>query len=56
VRRLLPQPALATRGPFLALSLVCLVLALVLFGTGHGVGAVTALIAAFLLVAVAKRA
>ena len=56
MRRLLPRGELAARGPVLALSLVCLVAAVVLMGTGRPVGAMTALLAAFILVAAAKRA
>jgi hypothetical protein len=42
--------------PLLALSLVLVVVAIVLFGTGHDFAALTALIAAFLVVGGAKRA
>lgn len=56
MRRLIPRSQLGAKAPLLALSLVCLLLSLILFGTGRGIGAATALIAAFLLVAAAKRA
>ena len=56
MRRLLPRSELTARGPILALSIVCVLAAILLFGTGRPVGAMTALIAAFLLVAAAKRA
>ena len=56
VRRLIPRSQLGAKAPLLALSLACVLLAFILLGTGRGVGAATALIAAFLLVAAAKRA
>ncbi|HEU0129805.1 MAG TPA: hypothetical protein VFQ85_02300 [Mycobacteriales bacterium] len=55
-RRVIDRERRAVRGPWLAGSLVLLLGALVLFGTGHDFGALTALIGAFLAVAVAKRA
>ncbi|HWL38217.1 MAG TPA: hypothetical protein VNQ77_18665 [Frankiaceae bacterium] len=55
-RRLIPRSQLGAKAPLLALSLVCLLVAFVLFGTGHPVGGATVFIAAFLLVAAAKRA
>jgi hypothetical protein len=55
VRRSDPE-RLAPRRPWLAGSLVLLVGAFVLLGTGHAIAAFTVLIAAFLAVAVAKRA
>lgn len=56
MRRLIPRSQLGAKAPLLALSIAVLLLSLVLYGTGHPVGATTALIAAFLLVAAAKRA
>ena len=55
-RRVLDPNRLAPRKPWLAGSLVLLVGAFVLLGMGHEVAAFTALIGAFLAVAVAKRA
>ena len=55
MRRLLPRDQLGARGPMLAVSLFCVVASLVLFGLGKPVGAVTALLAAFVIVAAAKR-
>ena len=46
---------LGARGPLLALSVVLVVVAMVLFGTGHDFAALSPLIAAFVLVAAAKR-
>jgi hypothetical protein len=46
---------MANRRPWLAGSLVLVVGAFALFGTGHDFAAVTVLIGAFLAVAVAKR-
>ena len=54
-RRLLPRDRLATRAPMLALSLFCVVAAVVFYALGRTAGAVTALLAAFVLVAAAKR-
>jgi hypothetical protein len=48
--------AMFARKPWLAGSLVLVVGAFVLFGTGHDFAAMTAVIGAFLAVAVAKRA
>jgi hypothetical protein len=55
-RRLIPRAQLGAKAPLLSLSVVMLLLALILFGTGHPIGAMTAFVAAFLLVAAAKRA
>ncbi|HVF06901.1 MAG TPA: hypothetical protein VNA20_18835 [Frankiaceae bacterium] len=54
-RRLLPRDRLGTRGPMLGLSLFCVLASVVFFALGRGVGAMTALLAAFILVAAAKR-
>ncbi len=56
MRRLLPWEALGARIPLLAFSVALLLFAIVLFGTGHDFGAMTAMIGAFLAVAAAKRA
>lgn len=56
MRRLIPRSQLGAKAPLLALSLVFVLVAFVLFGTGHPVGGATVFIAAFLLVAAAKRA
>ena len=55
-RRALDAERMAPRKPWLAGSLLLLVGAFVLLGLGHEVAAFTALIGAFLAVAVAKRA
>lgn len=54
-RRLLPRDRLGNRVPMLALSLFCVLASVVFFVIGRGVGAMTALLAAFILVAAAKR-
>jgi hypothetical protein len=56
MRRLLPGDRMAARVPFLTLSVICVLVAMLLYGLGHGVAALTPLIAAFILVAAAKRA
>ena len=56
MRRLIPRNQMGARGPLLLFSLLLLVLAFVLFGLEKDFGALTALIAAFLVVAAAKRA
>jgi hypothetical protein len=56
VRRLRTGDSASARGPWLLGSLLLVAGAVVLFVTHHDVAAVTALIAAFLAVAVAKRA
>lgn len=56
MRRLLPGEQMAPRKPWLLGSLLLVAVAIGLFGTGHDFGALTALIGAFLAVAVAKRA
>ena len=55
MRRLLPGDAMRSRAPFLLLGLVLFVAAFALFVAGHDVPALTALVGAFLMVAVAKR-
>jgi uncharacterized membrane protein len=55
-RRTLPPEEMARRRPFLAIGLVLVVAGFALFGLGKPVLAFTALIAAFLAVALAKRA
>ena len=52
---MLPRDEMARRTPLLALSLVLLVAAFVLIGTGNAVLGFTLLIGAFLAVAFAKR-
>ena len=54
-RRLLPRDQLGARGPMLGLALFCAVAAMVFLVLGRAVGAMTALLAAFILVAAAKR-
>ena len=54
-RRLLPRDALGARAPMLALSLVCVFASMGFHALGRAVGAATALMAAFILVAAAKR-
>jgi len=55
-RRTLPRAEMSRRAPLLLLSLVLLLAAFVLLGMGKPVPGFTALIAAFLSVAAAKRA
>lgn len=55
-RRTLPPEEMARRRPFLVVGLVLVVAAFVLFGIGKPTLAFTALVAAFLAVALAKRA
>ncbi len=55
-RRTLPPEEMARRKPFLGLGLALVVLAFVLFGLGKPTLAFTALVAAFLAIALAKRA
>ena len=52
---MLPRDRLGARAPMLALSLFCLLASVVFFAIGRAVGAMTALLAAFVLVAAAKR-
>ena len=54
-RRLLPRDRLGARGPMLGLALFCVVASVVFVALGRAVGAATALLAAFILVAAAKR-
>ena len=54
-RRLLDRERLEPRKPWLAGALLLVVGAFALLGTGHEVAAFTALIGAFLAVAIAKR-
>jgi hypothetical protein len=54
-RRALPREAMSRRAPLLLLSLVLLLGAFVLLGTGKAVAGFTVLIGAFLAVAAAKR-
>ncbi len=55
-RRMLPREEMARRGPLLVLSLVLMLAAFVLIGTGRAVLGFTLFIGAFLAVALAKRA
>ena len=55
-RRLIPRDQMGARLPLLVLSLAMLFLAFVLVVTDHAIGGMTAFVAAFLLVAAAKRA
>ena len=52
---MLPRDEMSRRGPMLALSLVLLLAAFVLLGTGNAVLGFTLMIGAFLAVALAKR-
>lgn len=54
-RSLLPRDRLGARGPMLAVALLCVVFAMVFFAVGRPVGAFSAMVAAFLIVAAAKR-
>ena len=54
-RRVLPRDEMSRRAPLLVLSLVLLVAAFVLIGTGKGVLGFTLFIGSFLAVAAAKR-
>jgi hypothetical protein len=55
-RRLLPRDEMARRGPLLALSVVLMLAAFVLIGTGKAVLGFTLFVGAFLAVGLAKRA
>lgn len=55
MRRLLPSDRLGARAPMLGVALLCVLGAVVLLGLGRPVGAMTALLAAFLITAAAKR-
>ena len=54
-RRLLPRDELGARLPMLLISLACVIAAVALFAAGRLIGALTAMIAAFIIVAAAKR-
>jgi hypothetical protein len=54
-RRIMPRDELGARLPMLLVSLLCVVAAVALFAAGRVVGALTAMLAAFIIVAAAKR-